>query len=181
MFSQVCVCLSTGGRAWQSSVGGRGSVHGGGHVWWRVCVTEGHAWHASPPADTTRYGQWAGSTHPTGMQSCCAEFSTILNYTYAKRVIRGYGLAPGWERSQIYGPRVMNFMPMRVQWSPRNALVLVYGLGDHISPQLNMTTFTLLPPIFIVMFSAIAHQTCSPRNWSLRMGVLHNRTFLTLL
>ena len=42
------VCLSTGGRAWQSGVGGRGSLHGGGHVWWRVCVAEGHAWHASP-------------------------------------------------------------------------------------------------------------------------------------
>ena len=113
----------------------------------------------------------------------CTIFHHIKLYfpRKSKSIICGYGLAPGWKRSQIYGPRVMNLMPLRVQWSARNALVLVYGLGDHISPQLNMTTFTLLPPIFIVMFSAIAHQTCSPRNWSLRMGVLHNRTFLTLL
>ena len=26
--------------------------------------------HVPPPADTTRCGQWAGGTHPTGMHSC---------------------------------------------------------------------------------------------------------------
>ena len=42
----------------------------------------GHASHPTPqpclppPADTTRYGQWAGGTHPTGMQSCLFFVST---------------------------------------------------------------------------------------------------------
>ena len=67
---------------------GRGQ--GGGHVWQGgqlhgrracmagfVCVCGGCAWQGGmhgrahpPPADTTRYGQWAGGTHPTGMHSC---------------------------------------------------------------------------------------------------------------
>ena len=40
-------CMA-GGHAWQGGVSGRGA-----------CV-----------ADTTRYGQWADGTHPTGMHSC---------------------------------------------------------------------------------------------------------------
>ena len=75
------------------------SVHGGGHAWWGACmaggmrgmgaayVAWGSAWQGAcvtggcvwqggmrgmhtPPPDTTRYGQWAGGTRPTGMHTC---------------------------------------------------------------------------------------------------------------
>ena len=69
----ACICRGTcvagggmcglGRHAWQ---GGVGAMHG------RGCVTGGHVWqggvHAT--ADTMGYGQWTGSTHPTGMHSC---------------------------------------------------------------------------------------------------------------
>ena len=48
-------------------------VHGRGHAWQEAW---GHACHACPLADTTRYGQWVGSTHPTGMHSCFWKNST---------------------------------------------------------------------------------------------------------
>ena len=67
------------GCAWQ------GVCMAGGHVWQGLCMAgacvvvgggvhaRGHAWqgvHMLPPStDTTRYGQWAGGTHPTGMHS----------------------------------------------------------------------------------------------------------------
>ena len=48
-------CVVVGGNAWLQGVC---MVVG-------VCmVAWGHVW------DTTRYGQWAGSMHPTGMHSC---------------------------------------------------------------------------------------------------------------
>ena len=53
-----CLCVHSGvagRRAWQGV----------------ACVVGGRTWHAHPPpADTTRYGQSAGSTHPTEMHSC---------------------------------------------------------------------------------------------------------------
>ena len=61
------------GAAWVEVVGHawlQGGVCGcRGHVWWweevQACVVAGwRAW------DTTRYGQWAGGTHPTGVHSC---------------------------------------------------------------------------------------------------------------
>ena len=59
-----------GGHVWLGGMHGRGR----GHAWWG-CVWQGgmRDMHAmSPQADTTAmaYGQWAGSTHPTGMHSC---------------------------------------------------------------------------------------------------------------
>ena len=84
----------SGGHVWFYS----GGVHGfiGGHVWFYsgecMVLFGGHAWfylggvwfysgamHGfiwgvcmdfSVFSDTMRYGQWAGSTHPTGMHSC---------------------------------------------------------------------------------------------------------------
>ena len=63
-----------GGHAWQGVCG-----RGGGFAWWGACMAggacvAGHAWHTCPPADTVRYSQWAGSTHPTGMHSCSLMF-----------------------------------------------------------------------------------------------------------
>ena len=62
-----------------------GGVHGRGHVcsrgacaWWGGHVRGwGHV-HACPPADTTRYGQCAGGTHPTGMHSCLLELILFM-------------------------------------------------------------------------------------------------------
>ena len=53
---------------WVCMVGG---MHGRGHALWGnawqgACVVGGGAC----LADTKRYGQWAGGTHPTGMHSC---------------------------------------------------------------------------------------------------------------
>ena len=75
-----------GGHAWHGGVWqwgmacvARGAcMDGRGCVWWGgmcgrgVCMAgEGACMaHMSPPADTMRYDQWAGGTHPTGMQSC---------------------------------------------------------------------------------------------------------------
>ena len=78
-----------GGHVWQ------GGMHGIGHAWQGVCVARGclwqegvhgrgHVWQGGMQdraacvgrgvcmADTMRYGQSAGSTHPTGMHSCCS-------------------------------------------------------------------------------------------------------------
>ena len=75
------------GRAWWGGMCGRG-VHGRGacmagrgmhgregHAWQGACMAgsmhgRGCAWQGACVADTTRYSQWAGSTHPTGMHSC---------------------------------------------------------------------------------------------------------------
>ena len=93
MFSQVCVCPQ--GCAWLWGVcmaaGGRGvGVVKGGHAWWRgACVVKrgmhgkgGHAWQRGGMCgegghawNMTRYSQWAGGTHPTGMHSCFQFFS----------------------------------------------------------------------------------------------------------
>ena len=51
-------------HAWQ-----RG-MHGGGCVWQGAWKAGGHVWHTHPLAYTTRYGQWVGGMHPTGMHSC---------------------------------------------------------------------------------------------------------------
>ena len=58
------------GHAWLS--GGMRGCRGacmvvGGHAWW----LGGHAW------DTTRYGQWEGGTHPTGMHSCLDLYTSV--------------------------------------------------------------------------------------------------------
>ena len=62
-----------------------------GYVFTHVCHSvqggcmrgRGHAWHARrPPADTTRYGQWVGGTHPTAMHSCSYYFGNLLVSTY---------------------------------------------------------------------------------------------------
>ena len=68
-------CMA-GGHAWL-----------GGYVWQGACMVGGHAWQGGMHgrgacmagegvcmADTTRYGQWAGGTHPTGMHSCYINF-----------------------------------------------------------------------------------------------------------
>ena len=96
MFLQVCVypqrgaCIAGGvcgggggmhggeGGAWQGAVRGVGGMHGGGHVWWGACMVGGcvaggvHG-RGACVADTTRYCQWAGCTHPTEMHSCLIE------------------------------------------------------------------------------------------------------------
>ena len=80
------------GHAWQGGMHGSGvcmagGTHGRGHVWQGCVCGRGHvwqegmqgggacAWHAPTPADTTRYGHWAGGTHPTGMHSCFLYFT----------------------------------------------------------------------------------------------------------
>ena len=81
MFSQACVMNSVhsgvcmagvhawqGGCAWQE-----GACVAGWHAW-----QEGHAWHECPPPDTTRCGQWAGGTHPTGMHFCTRKNSSKM-------------------------------------------------------------------------------------------------------
>ena len=43
-----------------------------------ACIQGGmHSMH-TPPADTMRYGQCAGGTHPTEMHSCLYKFQKIL-------------------------------------------------------------------------------------------------------
>ena len=79
MFSQVSVCPRGGSRgacmagecAWRGSCG-RGACVAGGHVWQGgMCGRGGIRGRVGAyMADTTRYGQWAGGTHPTGMHSC---------------------------------------------------------------------------------------------------------------
>ena len=60
-----------GGHAWWGDMHGRGwGVSGGGHVWWGACVAGGVCGGGACMADTMRYGQRAGGTHPTGMHSC---------------------------------------------------------------------------------------------------------------
>ena len=70
MFLHVSVILSTGGwHAWQGERAWQGAC-----VAWRVCTAggmRGGGGGGGCVADTTRYGQWAGSTHPIGMHSCC--------------------------------------------------------------------------------------------------------------
>ena len=68
------VCIGGGGSA---SVG----LHAGGSACRGVCIGEGDVW-----ADTTGYGQRAGSRHPFGMHSCLFIFQKwkldrVLNYT----------------------------------------------------------------------------------------------------
>ena len=83
IFLHLSVILFTGGCAWQGACMT-------GRVWQGVCVAggmcaRGHVWqwgafHARPPPDTTRYGQWAGGTHPTGMHTsdfCFLPWSTF--------------------------------------------------------------------------------------------------------
>ena len=94
MFLQVCVCPQGGGgwghacfwgRVHAYFLGGCACFPGGvcasrGHVCFlggmrgcRGCawLQGGHAWLQGGHAwDTTRYGQWAGGTHNTGMHSC---------------------------------------------------------------------------------------------------------------
>ena len=78
-------CMAGGmcgrGHAWQ------GGMHGRGHVWQGACM----AGHTCPPADTTRYSQWAGGTHSTGMHSC---LDLILSSVLVKRLIPAWGLHP---------------------------------------------------------------------------------------
>ena len=69
----TCVVAGGGCEWWWGGVG---------HAWWwgggmrggrGLCVVVGGIrawWWEGGPWDTTRYGQWAGSTYPTGMHSC---------------------------------------------------------------------------------------------------------------
>ena len=92
-------CVVVGGCAWlwgACMVGGRGCmVVGGmcgcGGAWLQgACmVAGGHAW------DTTRYGQWAGGTHPTGMHSCY-----IRSYAFSLRSLDC--LSDGCTKCQFY-------------------------------------------------------------------------------
>ena len=83
---RACMAGGVGGRGGMCGVHGRG-VRMVGHVWQGACMTGGCVWHGRcawqeahvwqggmhgthPHPDTTRYGQWAGGTHPTGMHSC---------------------------------------------------------------------------------------------------------------
>ena len=93
-YSGGCVVLFRGGHAWFYSGGGvRGFIQGG-RAWFcseggacvvllgrgGVCVVlfRGGACVVFPVfADTMRYGQWAGGTHPTGMHSCVMRFSVL--------------------------------------------------------------------------------------------------------
>ena len=65
-----------GERAWQGGcVWQRGTCMIGGHVWRGacmvgVCMIGGVHGRDTCVADTTRYSQWAGGTHPTGIHSC---------------------------------------------------------------------------------------------------------------
>ena len=59
IFTRVCHSVHRGEHA--------GSMHG---CWGACVVAEGCAWLWGDASDTTRYGQWAGGTHPTGMHSC---------------------------------------------------------------------------------------------------------------
>ena len=87
IFSEACVKNSVhggGGACMAGGMRGRG-MHGGGACMVgggmhgrRACVVGGHACQGvcmthmpppSPQADTMRYSQWAGRTHPTGMHS----------------------------------------------------------------------------------------------------------------
>ena len=57
-----------------------------------------HASHAGPLADTTRYGQWTGGTHPTGMHSyLILNFkSTTLRSRYLYFNLRNRSAWPNW-------------------------------------------------------------------------------------
>ena len=74
-----CVCegVHARGRCVWQGVCVAGGVCGRGCVWQGVCVAVGGG---ACMVDTTRYGQWAGGTHPTGMHSClsCRLLSSLL-------------------------------------------------------------------------------------------------------
>ena len=73
-------CMVAGGPAWllEGLRGCWGCVVVGRHAWLLgACLVVGgmpgcRGWGGA--LDTTRYGQWAGGTHPTGMQSCLWKF-----------------------------------------------------------------------------------------------------------
>ena len=99
---RLCWCLSVQFITARNEVGTRLYFHR--HLWFcprgGACVAGGgHAWHACPQADTTAtaYGQWAGSTHPTGMHSCfiffwsqCRTVWTYHIYTMSARQLPNY-------------------------------------------------------------------------------------------
>ena len=78
-------CMVGGGHVWQGACMA-GGMHGKGHAWQGgvhgkgVCMAVGNAWQAGGVHgryykicryyEIRWYGQWAGSTHPTGMHSC---------------------------------------------------------------------------------------------------------------
>ena len=69
--------VCAGGVCMVEGMYGRGGIHGrgvcmaGGHAWWGACMAGEHVWWGGVcVADTIRYGQSAGGTHPTGMHSC---------------------------------------------------------------------------------------------------------------
>ena len=91
------VCMARGGKHGRGGVHGRGAMCGGGmhgreggHAWRGACMVggmhgRGHAWQGACVvggihgrgvymADTMRYSQWAGGTHPTGMHTCKLSF-----------------------------------------------------------------------------------------------------------
>ena len=87
-----------GGCAWFYSGGVRGFI-------WGVCVV------LSVFSDTMRYGQWAGSTHPTGMHSCSDLFWWII-YGWNKSFVRDTADSDfGCDSTWISKPRWMLLFP----------------------------------------------------------------------
>ena len=87
MFWVACVKVSVqGGHAWWQGVErvwcGVCMVAGRGCTWWwwGACILAGgvHGGGGGRAWDTTRYGQWAGGTHPTGMHSCLMIDSRVM-------------------------------------------------------------------------------------------------------
>ena len=60
------------GRGWHAWQGAcmAGGMHGRGHAWQVTCMAGRMYGRGVCMADTMRYGQQEGGTHPTGMHSC---------------------------------------------------------------------------------------------------------------
>ena len=83
VFTRVCHSVHRVGIRCRGGMWGRGAcmaggAHGKGHVCRGVHGGGVHAWWGACVADTTRYGQWAGGTHPTGMNSCCSHVLFVV-------------------------------------------------------------------------------------------------------
>ena len=65
------------GSGWGGMHGGGACVAGGACVTWGACMAGGMC-DMGGGANTTRYDQWVGSTHPTGMHSCYKSINSSL-------------------------------------------------------------------------------------------------------
>ena len=110
IFLHLSVILFTGGVHGQE---GACMARRGACVTGEACVAGVCVWHAAPPPDTTRYGQWAGGTHPTGMHSCSKLISIIfgnhliLNFSDGQRVSRGEPIVGESKPSGSAGSRLL--------------------------------------------------------------------------